>query len=139
MNWDICFFSIHLENIHSLHLLKRTYRGFETDVGRNFNMCVQIPSQPWALLRSNVQIVSGSVLKSESQVKVPKFWLLERDLSLLIGLPCSLRSHSPGLLCLKNQLQIHYLLEGVVLMESLTCWQMFLKMTSRFLEQFWDR
>ena len=131
----IFFFSIHLENIHSSHLLKRIYRGFETDVGRNFNMRIKIPSQPWALLISNVQIVLVSVLKSESLVKVPKFWLLERELPLLIGLPRSLKSHSPGFLCLKNQLQIRYLLERVILMESLTCWQM--KMTSRFLEQFW--
>ena len=124
------FFSIYLENIHSSHLLKRIYSGFETDVGWNFNMRINIPSQPWALLRSNVQIVSVSVIKSESQVKVPKFWLLETDLSLLIGLPRSLKSHSLHFLCLKNQLQVRYLLEGVVLMESLTGWQ--IKMTSRF-------
>ena len=71
------------------------FRGFEIDVAHNFNMRIEIPSQPWALFGSNERIsliiVSVSILMSESLVTVSMVWLLGRELSFVIGLHCSLK------------------------------------------------
>ena len=56
-------------------------------------MCIEIPSQPWALFASNERsliIVSVSMLMSESLVTVSVVWLLGRELSFAIGLRRSL-------------------------------------------------
>ena len=50
------------------------FRGFGVDVAHNFNMRIEIPSQPRALFGSNegisLIIVSVSIVMSESQVTV---------------------------------------------------------------------
>ena len=95
-------FFIHLENIYLLHYyrglcrgLRRICRGFEIDVAPNFNIRIEIPSQPWALFGSNerlsLRIISGSILISESLVTVSMVWLLGRELPFLIGLHCYLK------------------------------------------------
>ena len=62
-------------------LLKRTCRGFEVDIAQDFDMLTDISTEPWALFGSNerrsLTIISVLILKSESLVKVSKFWFLE--------------------------------------------------------------
>ena len=93
----IAFAFFHSFGKHSLItlLLKRICRGLETDVAHNFNMRIEIPSQPWALFGSNERIsliiVSVSILMSESLVTVSMVWLLGGELSFVIGLHYSLK------------------------------------------------
>ena len=59
------------------------------------------------------------MLNSESIFTVSMILLWERELPFAIGLHCSLKESLKGLHRLKNQLQIRYLIEGVVLVEFL--------------------
>ena len=96
MNCDtFAFFHSFGKHLLITLLLKRICRALETDVAHNFNMHIEIPSQPWALFGSNERIsliiVSVSILMSESLVTVSMVWLLGRELSFVISLHCSLK------------------------------------------------
>ena len=74
MNWDnTCFYTFGKHPFITL-LLKRICGGFAIDFAHNFNMRIEIPSQPLALLQShermNLIIVSVSIVMSESLVTV---------------------------------------------------------------------
>ena len=95
MNWDnICFFPFGKHSFITL-ILKRICRGFEISVAHNFNMRIEIPSQPWALFGSNERInliiVLVSLLMSASLLIVSMVWLLGKELSFVIGLHCFLK------------------------------------------------
>ena len=122
--------------------LKRICRGFEVEVGHSFNMRIEIPSQPLALVGSYEQIsltiVSVSMLMCESLVTVSVVWLLGRKLSFVIGLHCSL----------KKPLNRHDFTKKLVTNSLFTRragingifepFEMFLKLTNRLLKLFWN-
>ena len=89
MNWDhICLLPFTWKYSYITLLLKRICISRDIDLGNNFNMRNEIPSQPWALFRFNEQIsliiVSMSILMSEGLAAVSMVWLLGRELSFVL-------------------------------------------------------
>ena len=92
----IAFF--HSFGKHSFYyvFIKKIRGGFEITVAHNFNMRIEIPSQPWALFGStegiSLIIISVSILMPEILATVSVVWLLGRELSFAICLHCSMKS-----------------------------------------------
>ena len=127
MNWDSnCF--IHLFGKHSFItlLLKRICRGYKNDVPRNFNMCIEIPTAmtfvwiQWTNKFNNSISVNVNVRKYSHSFK----GLIVRKRHATCDRSTLFSEKVIRQVCFdwKNS----YLLEGVVLMEYLNHYQMFL-------------